>query len=57
MLNRFKADHGYVNSVKSDFSHTRLGNVAISATIVKIYFWMRSQIFSDLNPFLLQDFL
>jgi len=57
MLNRYKAVHGYVNAVKRNLSHTRLGNVAISGTNMKIYFWMRSQIFSDLNLFLLHGFL
>jgi hypothetical protein len=54
--NRYKALHGYVNVVKLELSGTRLGNIAISATNVKIYFWMRSQIFSDLNQFLLHVF-
>jgi len=45
MLNRYKAVHGYVNAVKLDLSHTRLGNVAISATNLKIHFSMRSQFF------------
>jgi len=56
MLNRHKAVHRYVNTLKRDLSHTRLGNVASSATNVKIYFWMGSQIFSDLNLFLLHAF-
>jgi hypothetical protein len=57
MLNRYKAAHGIVNAVKLNISHRHLGNVAISATNVKIYFWVRSQIFSDLNLFLLHAVL
>jgi len=44
-LNRYRAVQGYVNAVKLDLLHTRLSNIAISATNVKMYFWMRSQIF------------
>jgi hypothetical protein len=57
MLNRYTAVQGYVNAVKLDLLHTRLGNVAISETNVKMFFWMRSQFFSNLNLFLVHVFL